>query len=98
VRYTMRSTLRVGLGLALSGLCTCALATTFSIIVNMPDCLNGCNPGEPGLVAQGFDGGPYTTMPTQVFGQGTIVAVPPRLHAGDGRQGGSRGGQLHRGE
>jgi uncharacterized repeat protein (TIGR03803 family) len=81
VRNSNRITLRAGLALALSGLCASALAATFSIIVNMPDCLNGCNANEPGLVAQGFDGNLYTTMPAQVFGQGTVVAFPPSVPA-----------------
>ncbi len=76
-----RSTLLAGLALTVSGLCLPAHANKFSIIVNMPNCLNGCNAGEPGLVAQGFDGGLYTTMPTQVFGQGTVVAFPPSVPA-----------------
>jgi uncharacterized repeat protein (TIGR03803 family) len=81
MRNSNRNTLRAGLALALSGLCASALAATFSIIVNMPDCLNGCNPAAPGLIAQGLDGNLYTSMPAQVFGRGSLVAFPPAVPA-----------------
>jgi len=69
----------VGLTLAMSAAFVPARAGTYMLIVYPPNCLNGCNAATPGIIAQGFDGGLYTTMPTQVFGQGTVVAFPPGL-------------------
>jgi len=38
------------------------------------DCVKvGCNPNQPGLLAQGQDGGLYSTMPTQISGDGTVI-------------------------
>jgi uncharacterized repeat protein (TIGR03803 family) len=81
VPYSIKSAVMAGIALTLGSLSLPALANKFSIIVNMPDCLNGCNATSPGLVAQGFDGALYTTMPTQVFGQGSVVAFPPSVPA-----------------
>ena len=77
--HPIKRSLTAGIALALGCLGVPAQANTFSIIVNMPDCLHGCNPNAPGLAAQGFDGGLYTSMPSQVFGQGSIVAFPPSV-------------------
>jgi uncharacterized repeat protein (TIGR03803 family) len=79
VPHAIKRSLTAGIALALGCLGVPAQANTFSIIVNMPDCLHGCNPNAPGLAAQGFDGGLYTSMPSQVFGQGSIVAFPPSV-------------------
>ncbi len=39
------------------------------------DCVkDGCNPLMPALLAQGQDGNLYGTMPSQVFGNGTVVS------------------------
>ena len=39
------------------------------------DCVNnGCNPNQPALFAQGQDGNLYGTLPTQIFGNGTVVS------------------------
>ncbi len=75
----MTCVLAAGLTLAVSGAYAPAQAGSYTKIVDPPDCLHGCNGETPGVVAQGFDGGLYTTMPTQVFGSGTVVAFPPGL-------------------
>jgi len=42
------------------------------------DCVKvGCNPNQPGLLAQGQDGGLYSTMPTQISGDGTVIGCSP---------------------
>jgi uncharacterized repeat protein (TIGR03803 family) len=74
--------LAVGLTLAVSLAYVPAQAGTYLKIVDPPNCLNGCNSDTPGVIAQGFDGGLYTTMPTQVYGSGTVVAFSPGLPPG----------------
>ena len=46
---------------------------TYTELYNF-DCVKvGCNPNQPGLLAQGQDGGLYSTMPTQISGDGTVI-------------------------
>jgi uncharacterized repeat protein (TIGR03803 family) len=42
------------------------------------DCVkNGCNPNSPALFSQGQDGNLYGTLPTQIFGNGTVDCFTP---------------------
>jgi uncharacterized repeat protein (TIGR03803 family) len=80
VHTLLNGTVATALALALSGAGIRAqAATAFTIIVTPPNCVSGCSADEPGLTAQGFDGGLYTTMPAQVGNGtgGTVVAFPP---------------------
>jgi uncharacterized repeat protein (TIGR03803 family) len=49
-----------------------AQAQTYTELYNFDCVVNGCNPNEPDLFAQGQDGNLYGTMPTQIFGNGTV--------------------------
>ncbi len=50
-----------------------AQAQVYTELYNF-DCVKvGCNPNQPGLLAQGQDGGLYSTMPTQISGDGTVI-------------------------
>ncbi|MGB9073728.1 MAG: choice-of-anchor tandem repeat GloVer-containing protein [Terriglobales bacterium] len=49
-------------------------AQVYTELYNFDCVVNGCNPNEPDLFAQGQDGNLYGTMPTQIFGNGTVVA------------------------
>jgi len=48
-------------------------AQVYSELYNFDCVVNGCNPNEPDLFAQGQDGNLYGTMPTQIFGDGTVL-------------------------
>jgi uncharacterized repeat protein (TIGR03803 family) len=48
-------------------------AQTYTELYNFDCVVNGCNPNEPDLFAQGQDGNLYGTMPTQISGGGTVV-------------------------
>lgn len=50
-----------------------APAQTYNELYNFDCVVNGCNPLAPALFAQGQDGNLYGTMPTQIFGGGTVV-------------------------
>ena len=65
------------LGLVLSRLTSFAQAQTYTALYNF-DCVHyGCNPNNPALLAQGQDANLYGTMPTQIFGSGTVVEYAP---------------------
>ena len=78
-----KRTFTAGLALFLLVAGMCAQANQFRLVAAPPDCSYGCNMGAPGLIAQGFDGALYTTMPVQVSfgGNGTVVAFPPSIPA-----------------
>ena len=48
-------------------------AQTYTELHNFDCVKDGCNPDLPALLAQGQDGSLYGTMPTQTFGDGTVV-------------------------
>jgi uncharacterized repeat protein (TIGR03803 family) len=52
---------------------TLVQAQTYTQLHNFDCVKDGCNPLMPALLAQGQDGNLYGTMPTQVFGNGTVV-------------------------
>jgi uncharacterized repeat protein (TIGR03803 family) len=62
---------------ALVAIAALAHAQTYSELYNFDCVKNGCNPNQPALFAQGQDGNLYGTMPTQIFGNGTVVAYAP---------------------
>jgi uncharacterized repeat protein (TIGR03803 family) len=67
--------LAIGLVLGLSA--SIAQAQTYTPLYNFDCVKNGCNPINPGLLAQGMDGNLYGTMPTQISGWGTVVEYVP---------------------
>jgi uncharacterized repeat protein (TIGR03803 family) len=52
-------------------------AQTYTELYNFDCVKNGCNPNEPTLYAQGEDGNLYGTLPTQIFGNGTVDMYTP---------------------
>ena len=62
---------------ALVAMSALAHAQTYSELYNFDCVKNGCNPNQPALFAQGQDGNLYGTMPTQIFGNGTVVTYAP---------------------
>ena len=62
----------LGVVVALLLLAAPALTQTYTELYNFDCVVNGCNPMNPDLFAQGQDGNLYGTMPTQIFGNGTV--------------------------
>jgi uncharacterized repeat protein (TIGR03803 family) len=54
-----------------------AHAQTYTELYNFNCVSNGCNPNQPALFAQGQDGNLYGTLPTQIFGNGTVDTYTP---------------------
>ena len=52
-------------------------AQTYSDLYNFDCEMNACNPDQPTLFSQGQDGNLYGTLPTQVFGNGTVDMFTP---------------------
>jgi uncharacterized repeat protein (TIGR03803 family) len=67
----------LGVVVALLLLAAPVLAQTYTELYNFDCVVNGCNPMNPDLFAQGQDGNLYGTMPTQIFGNGTVDMYTP---------------------
>jgi uncharacterized repeat protein (TIGR03803 family) len=65
---TLKLFLLVGLVVA----STLVHAQIYTELYNFDCVKNGCNPNQPALFAQGQDGNLYGTLPTQIFGNGTV--------------------------
>jgi uncharacterized repeat protein (TIGR03803 family) len=64
---------RIATALILFVISTALHAQTYTELHNFDCVKDGCNPNLPALLAQGQDGSLYGTMPTQTFGDGTVV-------------------------
>lgn len=50
---------------------------TYTELYNFDCVKNACNPDQPTLFSQGQDGNLYGTLPTQIFGNGTVDTFTP---------------------
>lgn len=64
-------------GLALILLSAFVYPQTYTELYNFDCVKNGCNPNQPALFSQGQDGNLYGTLPTQIFGNGTVGRFTP---------------------